>query len=223
MLMINLENLENKEYLVYLWIHETFRVFRDRLVDEKDRTKFNNLVHEILENYLDMEWQLKDYQDVLFGDFEQGDKQYLKLSETNVLIPRLDECLEMYNSDNSPMNLVFFSDCIQHLARISRVLRQQRGNSLLVGVGGSGRRSMAKLAANMNSMKSFSIEITKNYREKEFHEDIKKLLMKSGVESEPQVFLFSDTQIVKESFLEDINNLLNSGEVPNLFPPEEKA
>ncbi len=37
MLMINLENLENKEYLVYLWIHETYRVFRDRLVDEKDR------------------------------------------------------------------------------------------------------------------------------------------------------------------------------------------
>jgi dynein heavy chain len=75
----------------------------------------------------------------------------------------------------------------------------------------------------MNFFKSFSIEITKNYREKEFHEDIKKLLMKAGVENEPQVFLFSDTQIVKESFLEDINNLLNSGEVPNLFPPDEKA
>lgn len=82
---------------------------------------------------------------------------------------------------------------------------------------------MARLAASMNRMKSFSIEITKNYREKEFHEDIKKLLMKSGVDCEPQVFLFSDTQIVRESFLEDINNLLNSGEVPNLFPPDEKA
>jgi dynein heavy chain len=71
------------------------------------------------------------------------------------------------------------------LARIARVLRQQRGNSLLVGVGGSGRRSMARLAANMNSMKSFSIEITKNYREKEFHEDIKNLLKKSAIDQEP--------------------------------------
>ena len=26
-----------------------------------------------------------------------------------------------------------------------------------------------------------------------------------------------DTQIVMESFMEDINNLLNAGEVPNLF------
>ena len=55
----------------------------------------------------------------------------------------------------------------------------------MVGVGGSGRQSMARLAASMNRMKSFSIEITKNYREKEFHEDIKKLLMKSGVDCEP--------------------------------------
>jgi dynein heavy chain len=81
---------------------------------------------------------------------------------------------------------------------------------------------MARLAASMNELKNFSIEITKNYREKEFQEDIRGLLRKSALENEPQVFLFSDTQLVKESFLEDINNLLNSGEIPNLFPADEK-
>lgn len=93
---------------------------------------------------------------------------------------------------------------------------------MLVGVGGSGRRSMARLAAAMKEMKTFSIEITKSYKEKEFHEDIRGLLRRSAIDDEPQVFLFSDTQIVKESFLEDINNLLNSGEIPNLFPADEK-
>lgn len=33
MLMIKIENIPNKDYLVSLWINETFRVFRDRLVD----------------------------------------------------------------------------------------------------------------------------------------------------------------------------------------------
>lgn len=30
-------------------------------------------------------------------------------------------------------------------------------------------------------------------------------------------FLFTDNQIVSELFLEDINNILNSGEIPNLW------
>ena len=37
------------------------------------------------------------------------------------------------------------------------------------------------------------------------------------------VFLFSDTQIKTEAFVEDINNILNSGEVPNIFPNDEKS
>jgi dynein heavy chain len=64
---------------------------------------------------------------------------------------------------------------------------------MLVGMGGSGRRSMAKLAASMNEMKNFSIEITKSYKEKEFHEDIRGLLRKAAIDNKPQVFLFSDT------------------------------
>jgi dynein heavy chain len=54
---------------------------------------------------------------------------------------------------------------------------------MLVGVGGSGRRSMARLAAKINSMGTFSIEITKNYREKEWWENIKELLKKAGLEN----------------------------------------
>lgn len=132
-----------------------------------------------------MGWELKDYKNVLFGDYEDAGRQYLKLSEVNALIPRLDQYLDLYNGDNSPMNLVFFDDCIQHLSRVARVLRQSRGNCMLVGVGGSGRRSMARLAAAMNDMKNFSIEITKSYKEKEFHEDIRGLLRRSAIDNEP--------------------------------------
>lgn len=57
----------------------------------------------------------------------------------------------------------------------------------------------------------------------EFHEDLKRLLLQAGGEGKPTVFLFTDTQIINESFLEDINNILNAGEVPDLFPADEMA
>ena len=49
------------------------------------------------------------------------------------------------------------------------------------------------------------------------------MLIKSGVEGKRTVFLFSDNQIKEESFVEDINMILNTGDVPNIFPADEKA
>lgn len=68
----------------------------------------------------------------------------------------------------------------------------------------------------------FSIELTRGYNTNEFREDLKKLYKTAGIDGEPVVFLFSDSQIVNESFLEDINNMLNSGEVPGMFAQDEK-
>ena len=82
---------------------------------------------------------------------------------------------------------------------------------------------MAMFEASFNKMQTFQIEITKSYTEKDWHEDIRTLLKTCGLEDQTVQFLFSDTQIVYESFLEDINNLLNSGEIPNLFAPEDRA
>ena len=139
----------------------------------------------------------------------------------DAVVPILMDKLAVYSSTYKPMDLVFFEDAISHLFRASRVLHQNRGNVLLVGVGGSGRSSLARLASFMSNCQIYSIEIAKNYREKEWHEDIKNMLRTSGVDGQDVSFVFSDTQIILESFLEDINNILNTGEVPNLFENEE--
>lgn len=117
--------------------------------------------------------------------------------------------------------MVFFLDAMEHIARITRMIRQDRGNALLVGVGGTGKQSLTRLASHLCGYKCFQIELSRGYNYDSFHEDLKKLYEQAGVKNQNTVFLFTDTQIVVEEFLEDINNILNSGEVPNLFEPDE--
>jgi len=67
----------------------------------------------------------------------------------------------------------------------------------------------------------FQIEVTKNYKRSEFREDLKKLFVQCGVANKETTFILVDTQVAEESFLEDVNNILSSGEVPNLYKNEE--
>eukprot|EP00329_Picozoa_sp_Boothbay-MS584-11_P000996 19247_6 len=121
------------------------------------------------------------------------------------------------------MPLVMFSYCVQHVSKIARVLSMEGGNALLVGVGGSGRQSLTRLAAHIQECDVFQIEISKNYAYTDWRDDIKKFLMNAGAQGKPTVFLFTDSQIQEETYVEDINNLLNAGEVPNLWANDEKA
>jgi dynein heavy chain len=89
------------------------------------------------------------------------------------------------------MKLVLFLDACEHICRISRVLRQ--GNALLLGVGGSGRQSLAKMATFIAYYRLFQIEVIKTYNMRAWREDIKKVLMMAGVENKGVTFLFVDT------------------------------
>lgn len=222
-LMIKKENVLNEDVLLKLWLHEEARVFRDRLVDADDRTWFNRACSELLMDHVKVAWTPDRFENILYGDYlTRENKSYRPVDDLVQLNSLLMEYLEEYNiTFPSQMHLVFFNDAMHHISRICRALSQPRGNALLVGVGGSGRQSLTRLAAFMADYRCFSIEITRGYGANEFHEDLKKILMAAGAENKPVMFLFSDAQIVQESFLEDINNVLNTGEVPNLFAADE--
>ncbi|XP_050760847.1 dynein axonemal heavy chain 1 [Gymnogyps californianus] len=226
MLMAEPSKIENKLHLLRLWYHESCRVFCDRLVSKEDRTWFDNLMKSVMEELGTTFEEVIPSQPVLFGDFMEPDaniKLYKAIDSQEKLKVVIEDYLEEYNQINTPeLKLVLFMDAIQHICRISRILRQAPGNALLLGVGGSGRQSLTRLASHMADYECFQIELSKNYGMTEWRDDVRKIMMKAGLQSLPKTFLFVDTQIKNESFLEDINNLLNSGDVPNIYNPDDE-
>ena len=91
------------------------------------------------------------------------------------------------------------------------------GNALLLGVGGSGRQSLAKMAIFISNHLLTYIEVIKNYGIRSWRDDIKKILMDTGLENKQTSFLFVDTQIVNEQMVEDLNSILNSGDITGIY------
>eukprot|EP00644_Phytophthora_capsici_P009072 jgi/Phyca11/526027/estExt2_fgenesh1_pm.C_PHYCAscaffold_60111 len=226
------DTIKDGKDFVRLWSHECLRVFSDRLIDDKDRAWFADILVKTVKLHFDLVYTATDVRGpnatLIYGNFggpsegKSAIKSYAELRDREKLQNAMQVFLEDYNNMSAaPMRLVLFQNAIEHVARISRVIHQPLGNALLVGVGGSGRKSLTTLAVFMAEYKLFQIEISKSYSRTEWRNDIKKVLQLSGLNNQPTVFLFSDTQIVEEAYLEDINGLLNTGEVANLWANDE--
>ncbi|XP_071816044.1 dynein axonemal heavy chain 12-like isoform X3 [Apostichopus japonicus] len=241
-LLITKPAIENKRTITRLWVHEVYRVFYDRLIDDKDRdwlySLTKTLVKDIFKDTFDGVFEhlaapgepvMEDnMRSLMFGDYmnpdlEENDRIYEEVKSVEEFNSVVESSLEEYNNTHkNAMNLVIFRYVLEHLSKISRVLKQPGGNAMLVGVGGSGRQSLTRLATHMSGFSLFQPEISKSYGKNEWREDLKQLMKTAGAEGKPTVFLITDTQIKEESFLEDIDNLLNTGEVPNLYAVDEK-
>ena len=147
---------------------------------------------------------------------------YEEIIDNKKLLKELYIKLDEFNTTSTKkMNLVFFEIAVEHVIRITRTLKQPRGNMLLIGVGGSGKQTLTILSAYILSYALYQIELTRNYTLDSFREDLKKMMEITGVEGKNLAFILADTQISSESFLEDINSILNTGEITSLFEKED--
>ena len=103
-----------------------------------------------------------------------SDKLCTQVTDQVKLTQVLERFLAEYNSSSSrPMGLVFFQDAVDHIASIARLLRQPRGNALLVGVSGSGKQSLTRFAAALGGFTCVQLELKKAYSLTDFREDLK--------------------------------------------------
>lgn len=221
--------------IMKLWSHECRRVFQDRLISTEDQKKFDEFLTKALNVLCDNHVPLSDAEkaDVLstnniftsFVSLIEGDneKSYLAIDSIEKLKITLQNKLAEYNETKAQMNLVLFNNAILHITRISRILDRTNGHGLLVGVGGSGKQSLTKIAAFLQGYELDPVPNISIYNSSEFKtflgDIIKKAIKSPGTN---KIIMATDGQIRNEEMMVFFNDLLNNGFIPNLWAREEQ-
>ncbi|KAM4694178.1 LOW QUALITY PROTEIN: dynein axonemal heavy chain 8 [Discoglossus pictus] len=238
-LTIKAEECSSVSTLLALFKHECNRVIADRFVSEEDKVWFDAALLRAIEENVDPNLVSDVQGESYFVDFLRdvpeptGDEpedfvfEAPKIYETIPSFEYLREKLQQFQGQlnetlrGTTLDLVFFKDAMTHLIKVSRIIRTSCGNALLVGVGGSGKQSLSRLASFIAGYKIFQITLTRTYGINNLMDDLKVLYKTAGAEGKGITFIFTDNEIKDESFLEYINNVLSSGEISNLFQRDD--
>jgi dynein heavy chain, axonemal len=157
----------NKLSIARLWLHECHRVWKDRLIRDEDVIKYNAYIGAGISTF-----QLKPddvhAEPLIFTSFVSlcrgfNEPTLMPVVSMDDLRSVLEDKLQAYNDERESMDLVLFTQAMQHVARIARIIDQPKGHALLVGVGGSGKQSLSKLASYILSYEVFRIVVTSSY------------------------------------------------------------
>jgi dynein heavy chain len=214
--------------MVQLWAHECERIYGDRLVSPDHLKQYKAFASDMAKKAFPRTNLSKFYQEVnpdplIFANFVASldDKLYDRFPSMDAMSAKLHEALRDYNDTNAVMDLVLFEDAMKHCCKISRIVSNDGGHALLVGVGGSGKQSLSRLSAAICMFQTMTIVISSTYGLADLKVDLQKMYLKSGQKDEGIMFLFTEGQITNERFLVFINDLLSSGEIADLFPVED--
>uniref|UniRef100_A0A452F4Q5 Dynein axonemal heavy chain 8 n=1 Tax=Capra hircus TaxID=9925 RepID=A0A452F4Q5_CAPHI len=239
MLTIKADECASVHVLLSLFKHECNRVIADRFITPDDEQWFNTQLVRSVEENVSPDVGSYILPEPYFVDFlrempeptgDEPEDTTFEVPKVYELVPSfefLSEKLQFYQRQfneiirGTSLDLVFFKDAMTHLIKISRIIRTSCGNALLVGVGGSGKQSLSRLASFIAGYQIFQITLTRSYNVSNLTDDLKALYKVAGADGKGITFIFTDNEIKDEAFLEYLNNLLSSGEISNLFARDE--
>ncbi|XP_029026743.1 cytoplasmic dynein 2 heavy chain 1 isoform X2 [Betta splendens] len=213
--------------------YEARRLFRDRLVSSKDLHTFDNILSSIIrgdwgsdaiDNMTDgfyVTWGASEGALIAPGQSLPSHGKQLGRLDYADLKQVIQKGVVLYSRDNRELDLLLFWEVCDFVSRVDRVLSRPGGSLLLAGRSGVGRHTATCLVSHMHGYTVITPKISRGYSLKHFNSDLKTMMQLAGLEGQQVVLLLEDYQFVHPAFLEMVNSLLSSGEVPGLYTPEE--
>lgn len=217
--IVNMDQGLTGEELVRIWAHEGLRLFADRLVEEDDRKWCNEKLDEVArKHFAHVDFEAALARPLFYTNWISKDTRRI---ERNDLKEFLTARLRVFYEEELDVPLVVFDEVLEHVLRIDRVLRQPMGHVLLAGDSGAGKTVLSKFVSWMNGLSIFQIKAHSRYGMEDFCEDLRTVMRRVGVDGEKICFIFDEANVLSAGFIESMNALLASGEVPGLFDGDD--
>ena len=214
----SIENISDVDGLVRLWAHEALRLFQDRLVLDEEKVWCDQLVDKVASQCFPSLSPQALERPILFTNLLTN--TYISCGKDE-LIKKIESKLKVFYEEELDVPLVIFDSVLEHILRIDRVLKQPIGHLLLVGQSGVGKTTLSRFVAWMNELTVFQIKAGRNYGVADFDADLRGIMKRAGCKGEKICFIFDESNVLGPAFLERMNALLASGEVPGLFEGDE--
>ncbi|OWK62944.1 Cytoplasmic dynein 2 heavy chain 1 [Lonchura striata] len=225
--------MQTADFVLEVIAYEARRLFRDRIVDTKELHVFDN----ILTNVLQGDWGsdvLDNMADTFYVTWGACQEAFItpgqalpphgrplgRLNSTD-LKDVIQKGIIHYGRDKKEIDILLFHEVLSYMSKVDRVLSFPGGSLLLAGRSGVGRRTVTSLVSHMHGAVLVTPKVSRGYQLKQFKTDLKYVMELAGIEAQQVVLLLEDYQLINSSFLEMVNSLLSSGEVPGLYKIEE--
>lgn len=147
-------------------------------------------------------------------------RSLIQTSYSDVL-EMVEQSLKKYGREFQDLALFSVEENMRRLSAVDRKLSTPGGSVLMAGRTGVGRRALVLLTAYIQRLQVTTIQVRRGYSIKHFKLDLKTFMTRAGVDGERLVVVLEDHQLIEPSFIEMINSLLSTGEVPGLFQGNE--
>eukprot|EP01013_Petalomonas_cantuscygni_P031315 TRINITY_DN574_c0_g2_i2.p1 TRINITY_DN574_c0_g2~~TRINITY_DN574_c0_g2_i2.p1 ORF type:complete len:4342 (+),score=1501.02 TRINITY_DN574_c0_g2_i2:256-13281(+) len=222
-------NLVNYDYgqceLPDVVAYEADRVFSDRLATDTERKMFDKIVDDSLKGPI--AWKRPSDSPYFVSILSVTDKKTAKFGKKLLPIPAaeyekfLQKAVIAFKREARDLNIVMVPEMLRWIARTDRILSKPGGHLLFAGRSGVGRKDICLLVAAMAKMPTFTLNMTPGYGLKQFKNDVRAVLTSAGGEGLDTVFFIEDQHVQDPQWLELVNSLLASNEIPGLFTNEE--
>ena len=214
------------DQLLEIISYEACRVFKDRIVNVESMSKFDNLLLGLLKQNLKFSFNPKDiyYSSVpRLKELKEGSKEvpYLTRLSKEDLKNIINSGLVLYEREYTELKIHFLDEVLELVAQLDRVLSRPGGAVLLAGRSGIAKRTCAYVVGTMLRLQIFTPLVTRDYTIREFKKDLRAAMENAAVAGKPTMLFVEDHHLTQKEFLEMLNSLLSSGEVPGLYRQEE--